>query len=53
MGYSVVGLFESLGELLVGLDPGGQAVQCRTRTNIGSVCLGQFAFVVWTGFHEL
>ena len=47
LGHSVVGLFESLAELGVGSDPHGQAVQCCSRTNVGSVCLCQFAFVIW------
>ena len=50
---TIVGFFQGLGELLVGLDPGGQTVQRCARTNVWSVCLCQFAFVVWTEFHDV
>ena len=45
---AVLRLAERFGELLVSLDPGGQAVKRCTLTDVGSIGLCQFVFVIRT-----
>ena len=53
LGSTIVRLAECFGEFLVGSDPGGQAVEGRSWTDIGSIGLCQFDFVIGADFHEL
>ena len=46
LGSAIVRLTERFGEFLVGSDPGGQAVEGRSWTDIGSIGLCQFDFVI-------
>ena len=53
LGSTIVRLAECFGEFLVGPDPGGQAVECRFLTDVGSIGLCQLAFVIgsYSVFH--
>ena len=53
LGGTIVRLAECFGEFLVGPDPGGQAVECRFLTDVGSIGLCQLALVIgsYSVFH--
>ena len=53
LGSTIVRLAECFGEFLVGPDPGGQTVECRFLTDVGSIGLCQLAFVIgsYSVFH--
>ena len=53
LGSTIVRLAECFGEFLVGPDPGGQAVECRFLTDVGSIGLRQLALVIrsYSVFH--
>ena len=46
LGSTIVRLTERFGEFLVGSDPGGQAVEGCSWTDIGSIGLCQLDFVI-------
>ena len=53
LGSTIVRFAECFGEFLVGPDPGGQAVECRFLTDVGSIGLCQLALVIgsYSVFH--
>ena len=53
LGGTIVRFAECFGELLVGPDPDGQAVEGSSCTNVRSIGLCQLALVIGADFHEL